>query len=212
MELRRTANAGVLLKLDGISILMDGVCREVKPYPATSPEERARLMKPWPDIVAFTHAHKDHYDPAYAAAYREQTGRAILGPGEVKGSTEPVSVGNVTVMPITSRHIGAAGKTVEHVSFIVRGTQCLWFLGDSAPGQWRGRLDLPRPDLLIVPYAYVNTPASWQLTQNLGAKQIVLLHMPTREKDTLGLWNAVETTAGNAPQLYIPAMGETLEF
>lgn len=212
MELRRTANAGVLLKLDGILILMDGVCREVKPYPATSPEERARLMKPWPDIVAFTHAHKDHYDPAYAAAYREQTGRAILGPGEVKGSTEPVSVGNVTVMPITSRHIGAAGKTVEHVSFIVRGTQCVWFLGDAAPGQWRERPDLPGPDLLIVPYAYVNTPASWQLTRNLGAKQIVLLHMPTREQDTLGLWNAVETTAGNAPQLYIPAMGQTLKF
>ena len=51
MEIRRTANAGVLLKLDGVSILMDGVCREVKPYPATPPEERALLSSCYPDVM-----------------------------------------------------------------------------------------------------------------------------------------------------------------
>lgn len=209
MELTRTANAGILLKLDGVSILLDGVCREVKPYPATPPEIRAKLMEQWPDIVAFTHMHKDHYDPAYAAAYIGQTGRVILGPGQVKGSMKPVTVGNVAVIPLSSRHIGTAGKTVEHASFIVEGSQCLWFMGDSAPSQWRNK-DLPKPDVLVVPYAYANTPASWALTQSFGAKQTVLLHMPPKEDDTLGLWDAVQTTAGEA--LTIPAMGQTLEI
>ena len=211
MELTRTANAGILLKLDGITILLDGVCREVEPYPATPPELRTKLMERWPDVVAFTHLHKDHYDPAYAAAYTGQTGRVILGPGQIKGSMEPVAVGDVMVMPIPSRHIGAAGREAEHASFLIKGSKCLWFLGDSAPSQWRGR-ELPKPDVLVVPYAYANTPASWALTQSFGAEKIVLLHMPDREKDSVGLWSAVETTAGASPSLCIPAMGQTLKF
>ena len=51
MKIRRTANAGVLLKLDGVTILMDGVCREVKPYPATPPEVKEELRASMPDAV-----------------------------------------------------------------------------------------------------------------------------------------------------------------
>lgn len=211
MKLTRTANAGILLELDGVSILLDGVCREVKPYPATPPETRAALMAQWPDAVAFTHLHKDHYDPAYAAAYMAQTGRVILGPGQVKGAMEPVTVGAVKITPISSRHIGAAGKTVEHASFFIEGSQCLWFMGDSAPSQWRGK-DLPKPNVVVVPYAYANTLASWALTQSFGAEKIVLLHMPSRPDDTVGLWEAVEQSVGDAPQLYVPAMGQTIEI
>jgi len=209
MKITRTANAGILLQLDGISILLDGVCREVKPYPATPPEIRLALTERWPDAVAFTHLHKDHYDPAYAAAYMAQTGRVILGPGQVKGAMEPVTVGDVKITPIASRHIGAAGKTVEHASFIIEGSRCLWFMGDSAPSQWRGR-ELPKPDVLVLPYAYANTPASWVLTQSFGAETVVLLHMPDRQEDIAGLWDAVEQVTDNAPQLRIPAMGQTL--
>ena len=213
MEIRRTANAGVLLKLDGVTILLDGVCREVKPYPATPPEERELLSRCYPDVVAFTHSHKDHYDPAFAAEYIRQTGGVILGPEDLPGiraSMSPVSTNGVTVTPIPSRHIGAAGKTTPHVSFIIQGTKCVWFLGDAAPSQWRTRQDLPKPDVLIVPYAYANTPAGWSAARNLGAKAYVLVHMPEREQDTIGLWNAVETVAAQAENLIVPQMGQTL--
>ena len=211
MEIIRTANAGVLLKLDGITILLDGVCREVKPYPATPPEMRASLMENWPDVVAFTHNHKDHYDPTYAAAYLQQTGRVILGPGQVKGSMEPMTVGDVTVMPLPSRHIGAAGREVDHASFIVKGSKCLWFMGDSAPSQWRDK-ELPKPDVIVVPYAYMNTPASWSQTQSFGAKETILLHMPPRNTDSAGLWPAVETAVGDLEKLLIPDMGQILHI
>lgn len=211
MELTRTANAGILLKLDGISILLDGVCREVTPYPATPPGLRASLMESWPDVVCFTHNHKDHYDPAYAAAYLQQTGRAILGPGEVKGHMEQLELGNIRITPRTCRHIGAAGKTTPHAGFVVEGSQCLWFTGDSPPGQWRDQ-DLPKPDVLVVPYAYVNTPSSWETAKSFGAKKIVLLHMPSREQDDLGLWQAVESTAGDSPLLLIPEMEQHIQI
>lgn len=211
MELTRTANAGILLKLDGKTILLDGVCREVKPYPATPPETRAKLMESYPDIVAFTHIHKDHYDPAYAAAYTGQTGRVILGPGQIKGSLNPMTLEGVTVTPVACRHIGAAGREVEHCGFVVQGSQCLWFTGDSPPTAWRGK-DLPKPDVMVVPYAYANTKESWNLTCSFGPKKIVLLHMPPRDNDLAGLWPAIEASVGDMTQLQIPRMGEILHF
>ena len=212
MEIRRTANAGVLLTLDGVTILMDGVCREVKPYPVTPPEEREALSSCWPDVVAFTHAHKDHYDPGFAAAYQRQTSGVILGPVDLPAchaSSGPLKKGTVTVQTVASRHIGAAGKTTSHRSFVISGSRTVWFLGDAAPMQWKGREDLPKPHVLIVPYAYCNTPSSWAFTKSLGAETIILLHMPEREADTIGLWSAVEAVTAGDP-LLIPQMCETI--
>lgn len=214
MELRRTANAGVLLKLDGISILLDGVCREVAPYPATSPEEVSRLLACCPDVVAFSHTHMDHCDPAFSAAWQRQTGRVILCPGEIPGcrtSNKIFHRGGVTLTPVESRHIGKVEPGLRHASFIIQGSRCIWFLGDASPLQWKGS-SLPKPDLLIAPYAYASTPAAWNLTQSLGAEKVILLHLPPREKDTFGLWSAVEATAADAlgNVLLIPEIGEVI--
>lgn len=210
MELTRTANAGVLLKLDGVTILMDGVCREVKPYPATPPEIKTQLTENIPDIVAFTHAHKDHYDPGFAAKVLQKNG-VIFGPAECHGTMDPAAVGPVRITPISSRHIGAAGKTTPHASFVIEGSKCIWFTGDAAPSQWR-ESDLPKPDILIVPYAYATTSAAWALTQSLGAEKIVLLHLPEREEDSIGLWKAVDKTVGNSGSLYIPEVSQLLKL
>ena len=209
MQLRRTANAGVLLSLDGVTILMDGVCREVKPYPATPPEIKAELMGTLPDAAAFTHGHKDHYDPGFAAAFR-QTNGVILGAADCHSSMEPMQVGGVRITPVPSRHIGIAGKTTPHASFIVEGSRCLWFLGDAAPTQWRGREDLPKPDVLLVPYAYATTPSAWELTQSLGAKKVVMLHLPERKDDEIGLWTAIEATVGQGSNIIFPEINETV--
>ena len=208
MELTRTANAGVLLKLDGVTILMDGVCREVKPYPATPPEIKERLTDTMPQIVAFTHNHKDHYDPGFAAKALQKNG-VIFGPADCHGTMEAKSVNPVRITPIPSRHIGAAGKTTLHVSFLIEGTKCIFFTGDAAPSQWHN-IDLPKPDVLIVPYAYCNTPSAWAATCAMGAETVVLLHMPNREEDSIGLWSAVEETVGKSDTLLILKMNETL--
>ncbi|MBO5317418.1 MAG: MBL fold metallo-hydrolase [Oscillospiraceae bacterium] len=213
MEIRRTANAGVLLKLDGVSILLDGVCREVKPYPVTPPQERDALLASFPDLVAFTHAHKDHYDPGYAAQYQKQTAGVLLGPKELPGcqaTTEPVCVGGVTVTPIPSRHIGGAGKTVAHVSFLIEGSKRILFTGDASPRGWRRDPRASHVDVLLVPYAYANTPAAWNLTKQLDPKSVILLHMPAREDDDIGLWQAVEETAGEDSLLQILSMEQSI--
>ena len=213
MEIRRTANAGVLLKLDGVAILLDGVCREVKPYPATPPEERQLLTGQWPDVVAFTHGHKDHFDPVYAAQFRMQTNGVLLGPEGLTGvqaSAEPACVRGVKITPISSRHIGMAGKTTPHVSYIIEGSSCVWFLGDASPSQWKSRQDLPKPDVLLVPYAYATTEAAWKATKALSAEKVILLHLPQRENDVAGLWDAIESTVEMSEIAGIPSISETI--
>lgn len=206
MELRRTANAGVLLKLDGVSILLDGVCRQVSPYLATPEEERERLTGQWPQVVCFSHAHKDHYDPAYAAAFQAQAGGVLLGPESLPGckpSMESVKVDAVTVTPFATRHIGAAGKTTDHGSFLIEGSKTVWFMADASPMQFRQSGLNPKPDVLIVPYAYCLTPEAWELTKKWDPGCVVLLHMPDKNNDPIGLWHEVDQVIGKEPEVQL---------
>ena len=211
MQCRRTANAGVLLTIDGVSILLDGVCRQSGGYYGTDPQERDQLLACMPDVVGFTHGHFDHFDRSFAQQYYEMTLRSILGPeGLLKEGlcTQPVQVGSVQITPIISRHIGKAGQGVNHVSFLIQGSQRILFTGDAAPSQWK---DLC-VDVLIAPYAYATTPGSWKQSAAM-AQHMILLHLPQREKDIYGLWEAVEsTTQAPGPKLYIPQMGQTLSI
>ena len=211
MQCRRTANAGVLLTLDGVNILLDGVCRQVGSYMATPDEQRRELLACMPDVVAFTHGHLDHFDRSYAHQYNQMTLRSILGPeGLLKEGlcTDAVRVGNVTVTPIPTRHIGKAGEASSHVSYLICGSQRILFTGDATPSAFK---DL-QVDLLIAPYAYAATRAGWRAAGQL-ADRMILLHLPDPANDPDGLWQAVRTvTSAPGPALFIPAMGETLTF
>lgn len=217
MELRRTANAGVLLTLDGVSILLDGVCGEVPPYLATPDTLRAALLACPADAVAFTHDHADHFDRTFGEQFQKKTLRPVFGPESLpleKVVSVQQQVGSVTVIPIPSKHLGRAGQNCKHVSFILQGSRCVWFLGDASPLQWKLRLDLPKPDMILVPFAYAASPSAWQITKDLGAKQIILLHMPLRGNDPAGLWDAVEQTVGrdSGAKVLVPEIGEIIRF
>ena len=189
-------------------ILMDGVSREVKPYPATPDAIRAELLQTDLDAVLITHHHKDHYDPSFVSEYVQKTAGPIVGPADI----QITEVGSLKILPVESRHIGKV-EDIAHKSFILCGSQCIWFTGDSSPLQWQGRPDLPKPDVLIAPYAYA-IGTGWKVTKELSPKVLVLLHLPERSNDSYGLWDAVEQTIGtnDGPQILIPQMGETVSI
>ena len=205
MEIQRTANAGVLLKMDGVSILLDGLCDGIDIYSPTPPAIAASLLADPPDVLAFTHNHPDHYSEALLLPYRKQNLRPILGPEYLPEQT--MRVGEVTITPVPSRHIGKAEPGLAHHSFVIQGSQCVWFMGDAAPLQWKDRSDLPKPDVLIGPFAYANTKSAWEFTCSL-AEKVVLLHLPEKNNDPYGLWKAVESTTNGAANLYIPQIRE----
>lgn len=213
MELRRTANAGFLLTLDGVTIALDGVCLEVSPYQATPPAERTRLAAAPPDLLAFTHCHPDHFDMVFAATFSgpvlgpDQVAQALPGK-DVSGSC--LTVGGVSITPVPTRHIGKASQTTSHFSFVIEGSHRVWFMGDATPAQMAQLAPYGKPDVLIAPYAYATTASAVRMVNEIAPGMLVLTHLPLRENDPASLWAAVEVML---PQLSmavtIPEMGQT---
>jgi L-ascorbate metabolism protein UlaG (beta-lactamase superfamily) len=216
MQLRRTANAGFLLTLDGMTIAMDGVCLEVTPYQATLPAERAKLLAAPPDLLAYTHFHEDHFDPGFAAAFRGP----ILGTDQVAQllpdkavSLGPVTVGSVTVTPVATRHIGAYGATTSHQSLVVEGSSKVWFMGDATPAQLKQLMPFGKPRVLIAPFAYATTPSALRTVNEAAPEYLVLTHLPLKNNDPSALWDAVAAQlSGFSMPVLIPELGETLVF
>lgn len=216
MEIIRTANAGVLLKLDDTQILLDGVCREVSPYLATPPAMKEKLSSRWPDMVLFTHFHEDHFDPSYANDYCQTTGRPVYGTSQISGmvcTDVTAVVGNIRLTAVPTRHMGHYGRTTEHRSYLVQGSRTVWFMGDASPLELKRFSGFPKPEVLMVPYPYVSTPATLKLLEDLLPCKIVLLHLPDLSCDPEKIWQAVAPGLEQLKQyIYLPGMGETLNF
>ena len=213
MEIRRTANAGTALTLDDVKILLDGVSREVYPYLATPPEIAKELQ---PNVLLFTHNHPDHFDPVAA----QKLGKPIYGPMQVAEQVscpvhpdESLTVGSVRITAVPTRHMGHYGKTTQHQSYVLEGSQTVWFLGDASPMELKRFASFSKPDVLIVPYPYISTPASMKMVQALLPCKIILLHMPLRDADPEKIWeSAAEGIEHLKAHLYVPQMGEILNL
>ena len=202
MILRRTTNAGMLIKTKDLSVLLDGVARELPPYEGTPSSIKEELLLLPPDYVLYTHNHKDHYDADYASKYSSSTGSKVYVAEDnihlVKGETE--------IFSVKTRHIGRTD--VNHVSYIINGSKCIWFMGDASPLELN---EYPKPDILIVPYAYTVTESSWKTALGSGADKIILLHLPQRDNDEYGLWTMTEAVTKSDSRLLIPEIGQTIE-
>ena len=217
MEIRRTANAGVLVTLDGVSVLLDGVCRGLHPYLAPPKAVLADLAACPPDAAAFTHAHPDHFDADVTNQYRRLTGRPVLGTEDLRQSiggviTGPYSVGGVKLTPYPGRHIGPTYRDVPHVSWLLEGSRSVFFVGDASPLFWHEEVFSLRPDVLIVPYLYVTTHLGRQAAARFAARHTLLVHMPAEGDDPEHIWQQVREgmSLDECPPIRILAMGERI--
>ena len=206
MIIKRTANAGILLNLDTSSILLDGVCDEHFSYEGTPGFIRDELLKNPPDALAFTHNHKDHYDISFLKKCKEVSCCKVL----CDFSESITNVGNLKISALPTRHIGKV--SVTHVSYVIEGSKCVWFMGDATPIVLKTMREYPKPDVIIVPYAYVISESAWRYTKELGAEKIILLHMPKRSKDEYELWNTMEKITSGDKKLVIPEIGQTINI
>ena len=212
MEIQRTANAGVLLRLDGVSILLDGLCDRVEGYLPTPEHIVEQLLASPPDLLAFTHKHPDHCSQALLLPYTQNKRRSILGPASLP--TQKMQVGEVTVTAVETRHLGKTEPGLVHMSFVIEGSKTIWFMGDASPISLKKMEQFPKPDVLIAPYAYANTASAWAQTMAVLPETVVIVHLPEREQDVYGLRQQVEETAGAFQGLWLPIIGEekTLKY
>ncbi len=206
MEIQRTCNAGVLLKMDGVSILLDGLCEGLEGYLPTPEHLAVSLLDTPPDLLVFTHNHPDHFSCALLLPYKTKKLRPIFGPESLP--EKKVRVGEVTVTAVETRHLGKTEPGLLHHSFVIEGSRCIWFMGDASPIQMKKLAAFPKPDVLIVPYAYANTSSAWELTKAVCLGTVVLLHLPEKEKDPTGIWQQVETVTNGESCLWIPEISE----
>ena len=192
--------------MQGETFLIDGVCGEVSPYIKTPGHIREEIEANYPDNVLFTHYHPDHYDEAFRENYEKTTLRSIIGPE----STISGGVNGAVIVSVSTRHIGKSD--FPHVSFVIKKDKSVWFMGDVSALALKEMDRFEKPDLLIVPYACVNTLSSIKNTKMIGAKKIIVLHLPERENDEYKLWDAVEKCIENEENILIPEIGETIEF
>ena len=216
----RTANAGGLLEIGGRRVLLDGVCTALGGYEGTPPDLLRQLLEQRIDLIAFTHCHADHFLPAFVGEYlRRWPDTMVMGPAEIGRELAPSPViqtsadlGGVRIHSVPTRHIGGSFRQLSHQSMVIQGAgACLWFTGDASPTQFR-TLSLPRPDTLLVPFAFAATETGWRAVEAARAERLILLHMPRAEADPSGIWPAVEAVLARhgTPPVLIPAMGETV--
>ncbi len=203
MEIKLTANAGVLIELDGLRILLDGVCEATEYYLGTPDYIKWELIKDFPDAVGFTHQHSDHYDESYADLYKSKTLRPVLG-----CECSRLVVGEVELTAIPTRHLGKSDT--EHFSFIIEGSYRIVFMGDASPSELTRLADYSSPDLIIVPFAFLNTEAAFRKLKSFSAKKIIAVHMPDPKNDPYGIWESVKNTTKEDSILFFTKMGDTI--
>ncbi len=190
----------------GVKILIDGVCEHLPPYEKTLETFRKEALENPPDVVLFTHTHKDHYDGKFARAYKEKTLRPIYG----AECEDEINASGIRIKSFPTRHIGK--NDISHSSFVIEGDKCVWIAGDASPAEWKSHPELPKPDIFLVPYAYTITESGWKIAKNTGAEKIVLLHLPEKELDEYKLWGLSLEVTKDDDRLIIAQMGEELCF
>jgi L-ascorbate metabolism protein UlaG (beta-lactamase superfamily) len=223
LRLTYLANEGVMLEGRKGRVLIDALFGDGLPDYAVVPRamrdslERAQGAFGGSMVVVTTHAHRDHYDAAAVARYREHNPKAVLvGPPGVAGAAQvkPVDLGWVQVRPLAIPH-GGTVHPVGHAAYLVTldGTTAL-HLGDtqSDPATWvAAGVPAAGVDLALVPYWYALDQARFEkLLDVLRAGTVVLLHTPRQEDDR---WAAVRRALeARYRQVRVPrASGDLIE-
>ena len=196
----------MLLETNGVSILLDGVCGHISPYFATDDIMLQYITDNPPNVLAFTHRHIDHFDMKFAKYYEDNNFGQVLLPEYPCD----IDMSGVNICSVSTRHIGK--NDTLHCSYIIHSDEKVWFMGDASPLSLKDFDCFSKPDLIIVPFAYALSDFSWKKTKSVGAKKIVMVHMPEKSKDEFGIWDTVLKVTNSDDCLVIPDLREQLNF
>lgn len=162
VAVRYVANAGVLVTIGNVRVLIDAPIRDgIAPYATSSSAERERLEGALPpydgiDAVLITHWHEDHFSPEAVAAHLARNRRAVVvsSPEVIErvrtvgtglsdsrlrgvlpppGASELVTVSGLPVRLLRVRHNPARRLPEQHVGFLIGDGSTVLHTGDADP-------------------------------------------------------------------------------
>ena len=198
----------MLVEYGSARALFDGVCGEVPPYAGTPAHIRRELSEDFPDIVAFTHTHPDHWDGSFARAAFMSGRCAVLMPG----GQAAASCGDfIKVSAVRTRHLGK--PDFPHVSYLLSVQEkTVWIAGDASPDSLVSAMGPGRPFIAVVPYSYLLTSSSAEKISSAGAQTVIVVHMPAAGPETAELIDSVRANSRLVAETVFPETGETLAF
>ncbi|MDR1701679.1 MAG: MBL fold metallo-hydrolase [Sporomusaceae bacterium] len=216
------ANAGVFIEIGQEKILIDALCRaEGTPYRATPPHLAEAIIggnAPFDRLsaVLFSHRHSDHYCPQLAASFARQhpatpvvvpaeTGAAanIFAPDLPPGRHARLTLPGITIEIISTVHDGGAYQETRNYAYRLSAQGItLLHLGDTGPSE--NNLNILRrfgeTAFLLVNFPFITLPsARKRWTGALGAKHLLILHLPSQESDKQNWRTAAAKAAANLP-------------
>jgi L-ascorbate metabolism protein UlaG (beta-lactamase superfamily) len=145
LNLTYTGHSTVMIEMDGVRVLTDPLLRSRVAHLGRL-VDAPNLNGSRVDAVLISHMHWDHLDlpslrqlgydtrlivPRKAAKYLKKKGFRNV---EEIGRYEDIRVGNVTIMATPAEHPGNSplfGPTVDSLGYMIRGSQEVYFAGDT---------------------------------------------------------------------------------
>ncbi len=206
MTITLSANAGVILELEGRRIWVDALHdRKTPPFSTVSDELWGKLRQfPAPDYILYTHCHPDHYSEKLTEAAAELwPGAGIIAPeGRFKGHLA-VRDGDLDIRYLPLPHEGEQYKNVLHFGiFMDFSSKKVLIPGDCAlAAQELAGLDA---DVLILDFPWVTTSKGRAFLGKYFPNAVkVLVHLPFEADDRFGYRIAAARAAKNDEKIHI---------
>ncbi len=206
------ANAGIMLRMNGKTIMIDALHdRETPPFSSTPQEVLRRVMRKEPpferiDISITTHRHPDHYSQAltqqmYATHQETQfvLPKGTLVPGArvsiLRSGEDRLSFGGVNLYAYQMTHEGAEYAHVKNYGFVIEyeGSKVI-VLGDAGFTEISDFLADQNPDALFVNFPFFTLVRGRQALAQVQTKKLFAYHLPFAQQDVTKYQDALRKT------------------
>ncbi len=219
VRLTLSINAGLSIEMGGAKILVDAFHEMADEGLSTlNPERKQAVMESPafkdPQMLFYTHCHKDHYSENMTKEYLAKWPKCVLiGPGTIMPELpesdrrillreeRTVRCGNVLAEFFPLRHAGGDSKKTEHYGCILscEGVSVL-LAGDAEyPSEELTKKVRDRKiDLAVMDFPWVTSRKGLQsLREEIRPLRTLVYHLPCKEDDIFRINSAVEYAAAH---------------
>lgn len=209
VDVALTSNAGVRLKIGGVSIWVDALHHDqAHGFSTLSPEQFSGLQQTCtgPDLMVFTHCHQDHYSQCYVEqALQTWPNMALLSPephipGQIliQGKSMKYAFHGVTLEFQRLTHEGArfAHVPLYGIRISHQDTHIL-IPGDSQSAaqevvQWAMQTPV---DLALLNFPWLTLHRGQKYLHDIAPRHTIIYHLPFEQDDCCGYRTKAEHAA-----------------